>query len=220
MQQLCLISPLWGTSVPPTSCIKSCVPPSLSFSQCFCKSRKLNRFNLCDSRGFSNIISGELSGCDGRLSAALTHLLIQMRHLCARWKVSALMWWSCTLGKHSSRMRQGFLFFFLFSFSLTSCLQQCCPCWTSPQQASASPRAGCATATSTARTSQTKSPASRLPASPPSTPVPTTPRFASPPTRSATARWTAATARMKDPSAVREGGPGRSRRPREQNWGL
>lgn len=69
-------------------------------------------------------------------------------------------------------------------------------------QASVSPRAGCATATLTARTAPMKSPAKRPSASRPSTLVPTTLLCASPPTRSATAKWTARTARTRDPSAV------------------
>lgn len=69
-------------------------------------------------------------------------------------------------------------------------------------QASALPRAGFAMVTLTARISRMKSLACQRPASPPSTPVPTTPRSALHPIRSATARWTAATAQMKDPSAV------------------
>lgn len=69
-------------------------------------------------------------------------------------------------------------------------------------QASASPRAGCATATLTARTAPMKSLVKPPSASRPSTLVPTTLLCASPPTRSATAKWTARTARTRDPSAV------------------
>lgn len=69
-------------------------------------------------------------------------------------------------------------------------------------QASASQRAGCATGTSTVRTARMKSRASRLRVSRPSTRVPTTPRSASRPIRSATAKWTVRIAPTKDPSVV------------------
>lgn len=69
-------------------------------------------------------------------------------------------------------------------------------------QASVSQRAGSATGTLTARTAQTKNPASLLSANHPSTPVPTTPSPASHLIRSAMAKWIVLTARMKGPSAV------------------
>lgn len=57
-------------------------------------------------------------------------------------------------------------------------------------------------ATLTVRTALMKSPVKLPSASRPSTLVPTTLLCASPPTRSAMAKWTAQTARMRDPSAV------------------
>lgn len=91
----------------------------------------------------------------------------------------------------------GNLSFFYSKFSFDATLTTLC----SPQ-ASVSPRAGCATATLTARTAPMKSPAKLPSASRPSTLVPTTLLCASPPTRSATAKWTARTARTRDPSVV------------------
>lgn len=65
-------------------------------------------------------------------------------------------------------------------------------------QANVSQRAGSVMATLTVRTAQMKIPVSRPSASHPSIPVPTMPLCASPPTRSATARWTVQTVPMKD----------------------
>lgn len=69
-------------------------------------------------------------------------------------------------------------------------------------QASVSLRAGCAMGTLTVRTDRMKNPVSRRSVSHPSTPVRTTPLSAWLLTRSAMAKWTVPTARMKDPSVV------------------